>query len=1023
MKKNYPKLYVFCLLILFFTSAFAQSQKTNWTKISKHRLSNLEKMIRKSEPKKADFYQLDLESLKVSLASAPDRKVASESDVIIDFPLSDGTIESFKIFKASVMDEELQSKYPNIQSYSGTSIVDAGNTIRFSVTPQGLHLMMFSIKKGTQFIDPYTKEGNNYIVYGRKDLPVLDTSWRCDFVDDEVTMSNKSLSNSYLMRDTGDGMMRDFRLAVATTIEYSQFHWEAAGLTGADTVAARRAAVMAAIVVTITRNNFVYERDFSITMTLIGNNDNIVFITSDNFDNNNAGTLINQSQTEIDANIGSANYDVGHTFSTGGGGLAQLNSPCTASKARGITGSAAPVGDPYDIDYVAHELGHQFGAPHTFNGNQGNCAGGNRTASNAYEPGSGTTIMAYAGICGTDNVQSNSDAYFHQKSLQMIWDNVTIGNSTCGAQTATGNAAPTAEAGSNYIIPMSTPYMLTGSSTDADGTTSHTYTWEQYDLGPSGVPADNTATGPLVRSFEGTTNPTRYVPRIQDIVNNGGVSTTWEKLSSVDRDINFRLTVRDNANNGGRTAVDNMTVDVETTAGPFTVTSQNTATTWSQGNLETITWNVAGTNAGTVNTPNVDILLSTDGGMTYPTVLASAVPNDGSHDITVPNVTADDCRVMVKGNGNIFFNINTSRIGIGFNFVAGDVCTDYNFPTNITLTPNATAFEFLSAANVPDSGAITDLNFKLNFTAPDLSNLHFVLQDPGAAVSSYPFNGACPTGNAGMDVTWDDEAGSAIVCGSPATGSATPRAGQELTVFDGVEMNGNWTVFGANTGATTTILNSIDLRICKAGFVATASPNRINQSVVELVPSATEIVANTHLEVTSPNTANATDIVFTLTVLPTNGTLHLNAGPALIVGNTFTQDDINNSRITYTNTSGVNGTDFFRVDTNDSNGGTLPNLRTDITIDSALSVDNFNFNLFDIYPNPANDTFNLILSTKEDVNVSLFDIRGRKIFTNAFKNSSDVFEKAINVSDVSSGIYLLNVETGGKSATKKLIIN
>lgn len=327
-------------------------------------------------------------------------------------------------------------------------------------------------------------------------MPGLETPFECGFDDSSVSDKNSDFDVE-AARNANDGTMRTFRLAIASTIEYSDYHVQEAGL-GAGTVAQKKAAVLAAMNVTMTRVNGIYERDFSITMVFVPNNENAIFINSDSFDNNNAGTLINQSQTVIDANIGFSNYDIGHTFSTGGGGLAQLYSPCTGSKARGITGSAAPVGDPYDVDYVAHEMGHQYGAPHTFNGNEGNC-NGNGIASNAYEPGSGTTIMAYAGICGSQNVQSNSDAYFHQKSLQEIWANVYSGNSTCGAQTSTGNTVPTAEAGGNYIIPRSTPYMLTGSSTDTGGTSSHTYTWEQYDLGTAGVPTETTTTGPLVR--------------------------------------------------------------------------------------------------------------------------------------------------------------------------------------------------------------------------------------------------------------------------------------------------------------------------------------------------------------------------------------------------------------------------------------------------------------------------------------------------------------------------------------------
>lgn len=1010
------------MVLLFSVSSFAQKGESLWTKTTKERASQEKLLFRKSEPNKSEIYQLNLQGLKNGLANAPKRGASSApSNVILSFPNANGTFSSYRIKEASVMHEDLQASYPNIRSYVGQGIENPAAIIRFSVTPQGLHTMTLNTGNGAEFIDPYTENGDSYIVYAKRDLPALDTSFECRF-DDHSVIDEVDDFDIAAARNADDSTLRTFRLALACTIEYADFHVQAAGV-GAGTDAQKKAAVLAAMNVTMTRVNGVYERDLSVTMNIIPNNEDIIFINSDSFDNNNAGTLINQSQTVIDANIGFGNYDIGHTFSTGGGGLAQLNSPCTANKARGITGLPNPVGDPYDIDFVAHELGHQYGAPHTFNGNTGNC-NGNGTASNAYEPGSGTTIMAYAGICDPQNVQSNSDAYFHQKSLEMMWANISVGNSTCGAQTATGNATPTAEAGANYIIPISTPYMLTGSSTDADGTGTHTYTWEQWDLGTPGVPTETTATGPVVRSFEGTTNPTRYIPRLPDLLVTNG-STDWEKLVSINRDLNFQLTVRDNDPNGGQTASDLMTATVTNTAGPFVVTSQTTNTTWSQGNTETITWNVAGTNAGTVNTPNVDILLSTDGGLTYPTVLATAVPNDGSHDIIVPNMTADNCRVMVKGNGNIFFNINTARFAIGFNLSSGEVCTTYNFTLNQTLGTNATAFELFGGQNIPDSGIITDVNVNFDITSPNISQLHVAMLSP-AGTRAYLFAaGASCAAGTDLQVTWDDEAANTVVCGSPTTGTARPvdtvTTPQPLSDIDGEEMNGDWTFMAANIGTTNMVLNTVDLEICQNGFVATAAPNRINQSTIQVGTLSTATVENTHIEVTSPNTAVAADIVYTLTVLPGKGTLYLSGAP-LGMGGTFTQDDVNTNKVTYTTTATTDDTDFFRVDTNDSNGGTLPNLLVNIDILEALSIGESDFDEFKVFPNPTNGLIYIIISTNENVNLSLYDIRGRRVYGNDYDNNSGTFNQQVDFGNVASGIYMLNVESGGKKATRKLII-
>ena len=1024
-KQNRNCSIVILLVLLFSASAYAQNGKSIWAKTSKERTSHYKLVFRKSQPNVSDIYKLNIEALKNKLVNVPKRTDGLEpSNVIINFPEANGKITSYRIKEASIMSDALQIKYPNIQSYVGQGVENPASLIRFSITPQGLHSMRLNTGNGAEFIDPYTKDGDYYIVYAKRDLPALAESLVCHFNDNTIE-DNIPDFNAVQKRNANDSMLRTFRLAIACTIEYADFHIQAAGL-GAAPLAQKKAAVMAAMNVTMTRVNGVYEKELSVTMLFVPNNDDIIFVNADNFDNGDADILINESQQVIDNIIGNANYDIGHTFSTGGGGLAALNSPCNnANKARGITGQLAPIGDPFDIDFVAHEMGHQFGAPHTFNGTTGSCAGNNRNPVTAYEPGSGTTIMAYAGICGVQNVQGNSDVYFHQTSLQFMWNNITLGNSTCGALVNTGNTAPIAEAGANFTIPITTPYMLTGASNDPDGTATHTYTWEQYNLGPAGVPTEATVAGPLVRSFEGTSNKTRYIPRLSDLITSNG-STEWEKLASVNRDINFQLTVRDNDANGGQTATDNMTATVTNTAGPFIVTSQNNTTTWSQGNTETITWNVAGTNAGAVNTPNVDILLSTDGGLTYPTTLATAVPNDGAQDIIVPNMNAENCRVMVKGNGNIFFNINTARFAIGFNLTPGEVCNTYNYVINQALSPNAQNFQNFGGQNVPDSGIITDVNVNYDVTTANISQLHMRLVSPnGSATYLFQGNNSCANGG-NMQVTWDDEAAAPVVCGNtPTVGTATvPVNGQVLSVFDGEEMNGNWIFQAADLGNTNMVFNTVDLEICKNDFAATAAPNRVNQSVVQVAVLSTVTVEDTNIKVTSANTVNAVDIVYTLTVLPTKGTLFLSGNP-LVLAATFTQDDIDNDRITYTTTSANTDTDFFRVDVSDSNAGSLPNLLVNIQIEESLSVDENSFELSNItiYPNPTNGIVNVSINTDKDVNILLYDMRGRKVYTNYYKNNSDTFNAEVNLGSIASGIYMLKVESEGKKYLKKLLVD
>ena len=281
------------------------------------------------------------------------------------------------------------------------------------------------------------------------------------------------------MENANDGMLRTFRLAIATTGEYSQYHLSRQGISDQATDAEKKVAVLSAITATMTIVNAIFERDVALTMKLVESNDQVIFLDpdTDGMTNDDGSVLIDESQSIIDAIIGNANYDIGHTFSTQGGGLAQLNSPCISnSKAKGVTGINNPIGDSYAIDYVVHEMGHQFGAHHTFNSAAGNCGDGNRNDATAVEPGSGSTIMAYAGLCAPENVQSKSDSYFHLVSIKEIWGNIKLGNSDCAQLTSTGNNPPVLETVPDYTIPISTPFVLDVAASDINiylGTTGY----------------------------------------------------------------------------------------------------------------------------------------------------------------------------------------------------------------------------------------------------------------------------------------------------------------------------------------------------------------------------------------------------------------------------------------------------------------------------------------------------------------------------------------------------------------------
>jgi subtilisin-like proprotein convertase family protein len=722
-------------------------------------------------------------------------------------------MEFFRVKEASVMAPGLQAKYPDFKSYVGQSVSDPSNQIRFSITSQGFHGMMFSSKLGMQFVDSYTMDNSSVMVYKKNNLIDNGESWECH-VEDVLELNQRSAGPALPLelKNANDGLLRNFRLAVSTTVEYSDFHWNRAGVAATATDAEKKVAVMAALVMTITRNNFIYERDLSITMTLVANNDLLISVGTDNFSNSNPGAILGENQSFINGVIGFSNYDIGHIFSTGGGGLASLSSPCSSRKAQGVTGRAAPVGDPFDIDFVAHELGHQFGAPHTFNGDSSSCAGGNRSANNAFEPGSGSTIMAYAGICPPQNIQNNSDAYFHIGSLVDIFNNITNGVSTCAQRSITGNTAPVAFADLNYTIPRNTPYRLMGNSTDPDGTSTHTYTWEQYDLSPiTGFPQENNASGPMVRSFEGTADTDRYIPRLEDVLNNGGSSTPWEKLSSVSRTQNFRLTVRDNDSRGGQTNFDQMTVQVNENAGPFRVTSQsNIGIVWLPNTIESIVWDVAGTDGNSVNSSNVNILLSTDGGLNFDTILASNVPNTGNYDLLVPSgIVSPNCRLMVEGSGNIFYAVNATLFNINANIQT--VCSTYQSGALGLTIPDNNSTGITAVINVPLLENVESIKIGVDISHNYIQDMIIGISHPSSNNSALAWNRTCANQN-DLNASFEDGA-AAVLCRQPTVGNFTPSS--TFSVFESVPANGDWTLtITDNAVQDSGVLNSWYLEVC-----------------------------------------------------------------------------------------------------------------------------------------------------------------------------------------------------------------
>lgn len=636
------KLHLAAVLI----TSLSFAQQNYWSKVNNTNSANLK--ARTSTPKQFALYKVDLEKIKIDLAKASQR-FSSNSNLTLKFPDSDGNFKDYIVQEASVMEPELQAKFPEIKSYVGWQKNDASKSIRFSLTPTtGISIMYFDNSE-ISYLDSYAQDNSSYILYKRKDLPTNAKSFECSVENSNDNLINnaESLLKAPLVTD---GKFRTYRLALSATGEYTVFH-------GGTVEKA-----MAAMATTMTRVNGIYEKNLSLTMVMVANNNLIVYTnpSTDPFTNGNPNSMISQNQSNTNTVIGAANYDIGHVFGTNSGGLAGLGVVCTTSKARGVTGSGAPINDPFDIDYVAHEMGHQFGANHTFRASSGSCSG-NANSSTAYEPGSGSTIMAYAGICGVNNIQANSDAYFHAASVTEMYA-VLQRSTDCAVKYNNNNLTPTANAGQNYTIPKGTAFVLTGLGTDPDNDPI-TYLWEQYNNQTSTQPPVSTSTaGPVYRSLTPTISPKRYFPNMASVLANN-LTPTWEVTPSVARTLNFSLLVNDNKPTGNQSAKDAMEVTV-TNDGPFKVTSHTSNSQYIGSEPTTIKWDVAGTNQGAINTSNVEILMSKDNGANFDIVLAQSTPNNGSATVTLPNENIASARIMIKAIGNIYFAVNSSNFSI-----------------------------------------------------------------------------------------------------------------------------------------------------------------------------------------------------------------------------------------------------------------------------------------------------------------------------------------------------------------------
>ena len=1104
--------------MIFFFATFSMFAQENTWEISQFRNGTDDVTLQHLDSKNYTVFQLNIENLKQQLLNVPHRKNSNgQSNTIVQFPNFKGELEAYRIVETAIFSSEYGANvYPNIKTYLGSRTDNSGTRIRFSVTPLGLKAMISEPSKELFYIQPVTKVSNGqYLIYNRDAR--VDSSETFECLTEELEVLSRTATPS-LERDANDRLLRTFRMAISTTSQYTGF-WN----DGNNGNGGPQEDALAEMVSTLNRMNEVFEVDMAITFLLVNTADDLaidlVYSGTDPYGGNLNGDL----QTNLTATVGNADYDIGHLLHFAGNNGNAGCIGCVCQNGKGSAFSAHSFvdndGGPYmadffDIDYVPHEVGHQMGANHTWSfGSEG--AGVNA------EPGSGTTIMGYAGITGPDDVQDHSDPYFHYYSILQILNNVSSAPNDCATTTAITNSPPVADAGIDYTIPNGTAFILKGSATDANGSDVLTYCWEQIDDGvtTSGNFGPTKTTGALWRSRPPSTSTDRYMPIFERVLNGQLTETnpletndnsSWETVSTVGRDLNFALTVRDRSEAGGvgqtpQSNYDTMTVTVDNTRGPFVVTSQTTNENWDAGSLETITWDVAGTDAGNINTPTVNILLSVDGGQTFPFIMASDVTNDGSHDVSVPVIGGDTtmARVIVEGNNNIFYAVNSSNFSIQESeFVITvdsaelEVCQPtslvYNFTYNTFLSfSNTTTF---SVIGLP--GGASSVISPTSATADGTAGTITINGTGSLAVGSYPFTFQGTSGSITQSVdlimnVYNDSVNSAILS-SPSNGAVDLSTAPELmwtgsdnaqdylvevasdinftTIVDsGTVQSLSYIPSGLNTNTVyywrVIASNSCDIAPVSSVFSFTTA--EISCGFISAADLPIDILetgngTDTYTSVINvPNDAPITDVNVTISIQHdwnndldislispsgtvielstdngndgendyTNTVFDQEAGASITSGSSpFTGTFIPEGDLSslYGEMSGGDWTLSVDDDFGFEDGGQILIFTLELCIEGTLSVDDEKSSLSDfvIYPNPNKGTFNVAInsSNSEDVKISVFDIRGRRIFDTIYKGSPS-FNQAVSLENAQSGVYLVTVENGTSKVTKRIIID
>lgn len=966
-------------LFLLFLSAVSAGTLTAQTYWSAHtadasKLVTDKAVARLSFPKEYKLFDLDAASLKQDLFKVVTNR--STHSTVITLPNAGGQLEQFEVVEASNFEPALQERFPDIRAFSGRSLSDGSATLKLSYSPYGIQTMVFRTGQPAEFIEAYSQDHTVYAVF-RSQRSKGAFPWTCSTPDaDLATGLNQQVAGAGITGRSG-GDLKTLRLAQSVTAEYSNFF-------GA-TSSAQESLVLAAVNATLTRCNGCYEKDLALHLNLIANTTS-VFYYNPATDPYSAAAQMSQWNAQLQSTltsvIGEANYDIGHLFgaSGGGGNAGCIGCICVnGSKGSGITSpaDAIPQGDNFDIDYVVHEVGHQLGGNHTFSmSNEG--TGVNK------EVGSGITIMAYAGITAQDVAPHSIDIY-HEASIAQIQANLAAKTCPVTTSIAGNNATPVVNAGADFTIPISTPFALTGSATDADASDVLTYCWEQNDnagstqTGASSVASPTKATGPNWLSFSPTTSPTRLFPKLATILaglnvsgplTGGDAGANTEALSSVSRTLNFRLTVRDNHPFSstapvavGQTQFDDMIVTVTNTSGPFAVTAPNTAVTWGAGTSQTVTWSVNNTTAAPVSCANVKISISTDGGNTFSTLVAST-PNDGSEVVTVPNTLTTAARIKVEAVGNIFFDISNANFTIGTPPACGD-------PAGLT------------------SSAITTTSATVSWTAVASAVSYDV--DYKAASSATWINAA--TGTAATSVN---------------LGGLT-----QGTLYD-------WRVRANCSGGSGNYVQAqftTTSTVCSAPLDVSTNGTRNGAAVIPFNTDVNGLInPSGDIDFYRFAITGAGTITLTLTTLPANYDLRLYRNNTLVASSAnagTASETINFTASTgtyYARVTGATSTDF--------NATSCYTLRVQLGTATGKGDGLIAGGNVTLFPNPVTDKVNIrIGELKGTATVYVFDMYGRQVLQ---QTSSQPLSQ-LDVSKLSSGVYTIRVINDGKATSMKVV--